>query len=157
VTTSIPLSLPLGPCWEIEERAIGITAFLKALPAAFPDATTLFVEGSSIGPDVAEIYRLHAGEPPYLPKPQTLWSTGTIARFTCRFSNSLCDSLAEMSLHHAEPELFEHIFLYARREVLLEWPDAFANCMWLSTSIPETRVNAFANALGVQYRYANHS
>ena len=156
MTIEIPLSLPLGPCWELEERPIDSTAFLRALPSAFPDATTLFIEGSLIEPDVADIYTQHADEVPYLPEPQTLWSTGTITRFTCKFSSTLCESLAETSLHHAEPELFDHFFLYAGRNVLLEWPDAFSNCMWVSKLIPETRISAFAAALGLQYKHANH-
>ena len=156
VTTEIPLSLPLGPCWELEERPVDSTVFLRALPSAFPNATTLFVEGSSIESDIADIYKRHASTSPYLPKSQTLWSTATIRRFTCMFSRALCESLAEASLHHAEPELFDHIFLYTGQEVLLEWPDAFANCIWVSKLIPEARLSEFASALGLPYKHARH-
>ena len=44
----IPLSLPLGPCWELEEGSVDSTTFLQALPSAFREATAAFFEGSSI-------------------------------------------------------------------------------------------------------------
>lgn len=152
----IPLSLPLGPCWELEEHSVDSTTFLRALSSAFPEATAAFFEGSSIAPDIVQIFEQHADAGPYLPEPQTLWSTGSILRFRCLFTPSLCEALASASLHHAEPELFDHLFLYAERVPLLEWPDAFSNCMWIASSIPEARISAFAASLGLRYKYANH-
>ena len=151
-----PLSLPLGPNWELEERTVDSTIFLRSLASTFPEATTVFFEGSSIVSDIAEIFEQHADPGRYLPQPQTLWSTDSILRFRCLFTPALCEALASASLHHAEPELFDHIFLYAEREALLEWPDAFANCMWIAPSIPEARVRAFAASLAVRYKYADH-
>ena len=152
----IPLSLPLGPCWELEQGSVDSTTFLQALPSAFLEATAAFFEGSSIASDIAQIFLQHADSGPYLPQPQTLWSTGSILRFRCLFTPSLCEALASASLHHAEPELFDHLFLYNERVPLLEWPDAFANCMWIASTIAETRVSAFAANLGLRYKYANY-
>jgi hypothetical protein len=151
-----PLSLPLGPCWELEERTVDSTTFLQSLASTFPEATTAYFEGSSIAADIVQIFERHTDPGPYLPEPQTLWSTGTILRFRCVFTPALCEALASASLHHAEPELFDHLFLYADRATLLEWPDAFSNCMWIASSIPESRINAFAASLGVRYKYVNH-
>lgn len=106
--------------------------------------------------DIVQIFEQHADAGPYLPQPQTLWSTGSILRFRCLFTPSLCEALASASRHHAEPELFDHLFLYAGRVPLLEWPDAFSNCMWIASSIPEARISAFAAGLGLRYKYANH-
>jgi hypothetical protein len=151
----IPLSLPLGPCWELEDRRIDSTTFLQALAASFPEATTAFFEGSSIAPDIVRVFERHTDPGPYLPKPQTIWSTGRIRQFRCRFAPALCEDLSSASLHHAEPELFDHLFLYAEHMPLLEWPDAFSNCMWIAASIPEARINVFAAGLGVKYKYVN--
>ena len=153
----IPLSLPVGPCWELQEGAVDSTTFLQALPSAFPEATTAFIEGSSIAADIVRIFEEHADAGPYLPEPQTLWSTGTILRFRCRFTPAFCEALASASQHHAEPELFDHVFLYADRRALLEWPDAFSNCMWIAASVSEAHVSAFATTLGLSYKYANGS
>jgi hypothetical protein len=149
----IPLTLPLGPCWELEERAVDSTTFLRTLFSAFPEATNAYFEGSSIAGDIMGIFERHVDAGPYLPEPQTIWSTGTITRFRCRFSPSLCEALASASQHHAEPELFDHVFLYADRQALLEWPDAFANCMWIAPFVAEPRISAFANKLGLNYKY----
>jgi hypothetical protein len=151
----IPLTLPLGPCWELEDRRVDSTTFLQVLASTFPEATTAFFEGSSIAPSIVTIFERHTDPGPYLPKPQILWSTGTILQFRCRFTATLCEALAGASLHHAEPELFDHLFLYVEDVPLLEWPDAFSNCMWIALSIPESRIKTFADSLGVKYRCAN--
>jgi hypothetical protein len=90
---------------------------------------------------------------PYLPKAQTLWSTGRIRQFRCRFTAELCQALVRASLHHAEPELFDHLFLYVLHMPLLEWPDAFSNCMWIAASVSATRIDAFAGKLGMRFKY----
>jgi len=153
----IPLTLPLGPCWELEDRRVDSTTFLQLLVSTFPEATTAFFEGSSMAPNIVKIFERHTDPGPYLPKPQTLWSTGAILRVRCSFTPALCEALANASPHHAEPELFDHLFLYAEHMPLLEWPDAFSNCMWIAFSIPESRINAFAGSLGVKYKCANHN
>jgi hypothetical protein len=99
----------------------------------------------------------HADPGPYLPQAQTLWSTGSILRFRCLFTPSLWEALGTASLHHAEPELFDHLFLYAEAVPLLEWLDAFSNCMWIASSVAEARVSTFAGHLGLRYKYANYS
>ena len=148
----IPLTLPLGPCWELEDRRVDSTTFLQLLGPTFPEATTVFFEGSSIAPNIVTIFERHADPGPYLPKAQTLWSTGVNLRFRCNFTPAICEALASASLHHAEPELFDHLFLYAEHIPLMEWPDAFSNCMWIASSIPESRIGAFAAGLGVKYK-----
>ena len=153
----IPLTLPLGPCWELEERRVDSTTFLQLLAPTFPEATTAFFEGSSIAPNIVTIFERHADPGPYLPKPQTIWSTGVNLRFRCNFTPAICEALASASLHHAEPELFDHLFLYAEHVPLMEWPDAFSNCMWIASSIPESRIGAFAAGLGVKYKHSSYN
>jgi hypothetical protein len=153
----IPLTLPLGPCWELEDRRVDSTTFLQLLAHTFPEATTAFFEGSSIAPSIITIFERHTDPGPYLPKPQTLWSTGVIRQFRCSFTPAICEALASASRYHAEPELFDHLFLYAEHVPLLEWPDAFSNCMWIALSIPESRINAFAASLGLKYKQVSHN
>ena len=149
----IPLDLPQGPCWELENRKIDSTIFLKTIASSFPEATTAFFEGSSIASAVVNVFEQHVDPGPDLPKPQTNWSTGRIQRFRCDFTADLWEALARTSLHHAEPELFDHLFIYALHMPLLEWPDAFSNCMWIAASVSATRIDAFAGKLGMRYKY----
>ena len=130
------------------------TVFLRALPSTFPEATDAYFECSGIADDVVQIFQRHTHPGLYLPEPQTIWSTGTIKRFHCRFTAALCEALVIASEHRAETELFDHVFLYADRQVLLEWPDAFANCIWLAPSIDEPRVRDFAATCGLRYKLA---
>ena len=149
----IPLSLAQGPCWELENRKIDSTMFLQIIAPSFPEATTTFFEGSCIAPEVVQIFERFIDPGPYLPKAQTIWSTGRNEQFRCRFTVDLCEALAEASLHHAEPELFDHLFIYVLHMPLLEWPDAFSNCMWIAASVSATRVGAFAGKLGMRFKY----
>lgn len=153
----IPLSLPLGMCWELQDRLVDSAAFFRVLYSSFTEGKLAFFEGTSIDPDVVQIFQRNASSGPYLPKRQTIWSTSVILQFTCLFTRSLCDDLAAASLQHAEPELFDHFFLYTDHEPLLEWPDAFSNCTWISPIIPEERVRIFAEILGVKYKLVNYA
>lgn len=148
----IPLRLPPGPCWEVARGPVDGAAFLRALAPAFPEATHAYFEGSSIAPDVARIFAAHADAGPYLPSPQTIWSSGRNQRLRCRFTAALFDALAEACGHHAEMELFDHVFVYAGDQAILEWPDAFGNCMWIAPAIDEARVDGFARRLGLGYK-----
>jgi hypothetical protein len=47
--------------------------------------------------------------------------------------------------NHAEPQLLDHLFLCAQLVPLLEWGDAFSNSMWITGSVSETRIHAFAD------------
>jgi hypothetical protein len=143
----------LGPCWELQEGPVDSATFLRALPSTFPEATDAYFEGCSIAADVLKIFENHADVGPYLPAPQTIWSTGTITRFRCRFTPALFEALAAASGHHAEIELFDHVFLYAGAQVLLEWPDAFSNCMWIAPSVDESRIGGFARQCGLGYKH----
>ena len=56
-------------------------------------------------------------------------------------------------MHHADLELFGHLFLYALHMPLLEWRDAFLNCIWIAALVSATRITAFAGKLGMSFMY----
>lgn len=149
----IPLSLPTEGCWEIEEGRVDPVGFLSSLPTHFPEASTLFVEGTSIDVDVVDSLNQFAEAGKYLPESQTYWPK--TRQFRCAFGEELCAKLAQLATAHADPELFDHLFLYSGEKVLLEWPDAFTNCLWISSSLAEERVAMLARSLGLSYRHAS--
>jgi hypothetical protein len=135
--------------WEREKARVDSVQFFKALWTHFPDATTFYAEGNSIAGDVSDCYRVHHEEGDYLPLRQTIFPRS--AKFRCRFSSSLTGALSALAGMHAEPELLDHLSLYRESEELIFWPDAFANVLLVSRSVPENVVAAFAADLGLTY------
>ena len=140
---------PMREYWEIEKGRVDSLRFFKALWTHFPDATTFYAEGNSIADDVRDCYRVHQEEGDYLPSRQTIFPRS--ATFRCRFSSSLTGALSALAGIHAEPELLDHLSLYRASEELMSWPDAFANVLLVSRSVPENVVAAFAAGLGLTY------
>ncbi len=142
-----------GPCWELEERQVDTGVFFRSLASSFPEATTAFFDGFRfvIATDVVAIFERHVDPGPYLPESET-----SHLKFRCRFTTDLCNELGSESLRHGGLELCHNMFLYAGVQPLLEWPDAFFNCIWIAHSISEERVAAFAACLSLPYAYANY-
>jgi hypothetical protein len=137
------------PYWQIDGDGLDSAAFFGALANRFPDATTLYVEGGSITPKVEACYLKHAEPGPFVPEPGTIRPLSKKLR--CVFSKTLCDDLAELSKHAAEPELADHLHLFRGGEHILCWYDAFAHDLWLASQIPEQRIKLFASDFGRKY------
>ena len=92
-----------------------------------------------------------AAEPgPYLPARQTLWPRSL--RLRTRFSASLLSELSQLAEHHAAPELFDHLFLYAGSLPLLEYPDAFLRgaIVYAASSVAEEDLRTWASGIQLQ-------
>jgi hypothetical protein len=139
--------------WTIGPGCIDSAQFFRVLPAHFPDATSLYAEGTTIQPDVKALLVSFAEEGAFLPGAQTIWPESLKVR--CRFGAELCRALADAAERHAEPELLDHLFLYAGDSALLQWPDAFSQEMYLPSSLAEDRVSQFAGSLGLSYAIRN--
>ncbi|MDR0770354.1 MAG: hypothetical protein LBE75_04045 [Burkholderiales bacterium] len=135
--------------WVIE-GPVDITQFFEILPDAFPEATTFFVEGTSMEEEVVDCYlkRLQPGK--FLAPSGTF---GVSVKIRCIFDKGLFRELALLSEHHAEPEVLDHLSVYKGETPLLEWCDAFCNNgqMFLSADLSEERVAAFAKQLKLSY------
>lgn len=150
MTPRIPLKLPFQPHWELCGSVAG-ARLLESLPI-FAEATTLYLEGSRIAEDVEAFFRSHVEAGPYLPDTQVLWTTGTLKQFRLPASPAVFEALALMAESHAEPELFEFLFLYRDAEPIVEYPDAFCDKspIFISRQVAEERVRAFADGLGLR-------
>lgn len=139
-------------CWETAEGPVNSTQFIDLLTVAFPEATTIYLEATSIENEVENVFKNYIQEGPYLPESQTLWPKSYIKNYRCEFSEEFLKKLSELTQNYAEPELFDHIFIYQNETSLLKWPDAFSNCIWISKEITENRVKKFADKLGLPYK-----
>jgi hypothetical protein len=144
----VPLQLWNRPHWELKGAA-DPRSFFAHLRRALPGATTVFVEGSHIAPDVERFLQTAATLGDYLPERQTIWPRA--ARYCLPCDEPTLAALADLSTRHAEPELFDHLFVYRGLAALLEFPDAFGrNCpMYVSADVGEAEMRAFAGALGL--------
>ncbi len=140
----IPLQLWNRPHWEVKGRW-DIVRFFESLPAIFPDATTLFIEGTGMASDVVA-FLISAAEPgDYLPDKQTIWPRPKQYRVRC--DSMTLTGLKGLAERHAIPELLDHLFIFSGSEVLMEFPDAFAkDCpAFISADVDEQRVRSLAN------------
>ncbi len=145
------ITLPEIGCWEIAEGDVDSVQFINLLFEVFPETTTVYLEGTSIEPDVKAVFEKFVEGGPYIPKGQVIWPKSEC--FRCKFTKEFFGELSHLSENHAEPELFDHFFLYSEDTPLLEWPDAFSNCIWVSTLLSEKRVKEFSGKLGLPFRH----
>jgi hypothetical protein len=139
----------MNKCWDIEEGKVDGSLFFRLMSKYFPEATTFYVEGTSISRDLAEFYKANLEDGDYLPRPQTILPRSK--KFRCASSHKFMNCLADLAEHHAEPELLDHLFLYKDEEPLIEWHDAFANAILISRKVSESIVAGLANELGLNY------
>jgi hypothetical protein len=144
----IPLQLWNRPHWELKGRW-DIALFFRALPAVFPNATTLFIEGTSIAKDVDAFLDSAADPGDYLPVRQTIWPRPKQYRLRC--DSKTLTTLADLAERHAEPELLDHLFLYDSSKALVEFPDAFGvDCpAFVSSDADEEHIRGLAAALAL--------
>ena len=144
----IPLQLWNQPHWELKGRW-NSALFFRALPAVFPNATTLFIEGTSMSQGVEAFLRSAAEPGDYLPVRQTIWPRPKQYRLRC--DGETLGALADLAERHAEPELLDHLFLYDASNVLVEFPDAFGvDCpAYVSAEADEGNIRGLAAALAL--------
>lgn len=144
----VPLQLWDRPHWELK-GGWETPLFFRLLLPAFPNATTLFIEGASVSRDV-DIFLRSAAEPgDYLAARQTIWPRPK--QYKVRCDGEVLASLADLAGRHAEPELLDHLFVYDAVHVLIEFPDAFGeDCpAFITAEANEERIRGFAAALGL--------
>ena len=147
----IPLQLWNRPRWELRGRVDSVK-FFSLLWAALPAVTTLFVEGTSIAPEVRKFLESAAEAGAYLPARNTIWPRPK--QFRVRVDDSTMAQFSQLAARHAEPELADHLFVYSGDGPLLEWPDAFdrGSPMLISRDADERRVRQFAQELGLEIK-----
>lgn len=138
------LQLPFSTHWELNGTPDS-AVFLRSLPEGFSSATTMFVEATSMARDVEDLLTAAVEPGPYLPARQTIWPRSL--RLRVRFDGSLLLELSRMAENHAEPEMFDHLLLYADSLPLLEYPDAFlrGSVIYVAPTVVEERLRIWAH------------
>ena len=150
------MSLYWTSYWALQETRVDPEVFFRELVCLLPEATTLYVEGTSINEEVKAALLAHAQVGTYLPSPeadsvQILGSLRTVF-FRCEFTPSLLRELERFAGTYAEPEICGHLLVYAGSEPILEFYDFPHNEIWLPITVSEERVRALASVLSTTYR-----
>ena len=122
-------------------------AMVRALPILFPDGGLVYFEGTTES-RFAAWAEAQAVSPPLKIAYGTLWPRPDY--FHIPLTAALLDEAAALIDRHGIRQPAIHVHVHDGAKVLLEWHDAFEDHpMYVSTTLPRERVEAFAAAMGV--------
>ena len=119
---------------------------LRAIDEVMPKDAVLYVEGTSIAPDVAAFLDERKAGDPQAIEPGTIWPKPAVFHLPLGGTNLV--ELREIAESHAEPEVADHLVVYRGRQVLLWAHDAGAGYVELSRALPAGVVRSFQDSLG---------
>jgi hypothetical protein len=135
--------------WVIEDLKRPVP-FFEHLPELLPPEAILYVEGTSIAPEVAAFYSLHRARNAVDVVRDTIAPVPDIYHFT--FSPDVCAGLRQFSESRPVAEMFDHIKAYRGDTLLFTFHDAFDGWLCISEHIPQETVARFCQVLGVSSR-----
>ena len=126
------------------------TKFFEHLPQLLPFDSILYVEGTSIVPEVASFYSSHRSHHAVNVVRDTIAPVPDIYHFA--FSPDVCAALRQFAERHLVAEMFDHIKAYRGESLLFTFHDAFSGWLRVSEHLPDDTVVPFCQALGVSRR-----
>src|SRR5262249_47323793 len=124
--------------------------FFDHLSILVPADSTLYIEGTTIVSEVANLYAAHRDYSPVAVILDTIWPEPAI--YHVIFSPELTAGMRQLLEKHSVEEMFDHIKGYKNKTLLFTFHDAFEGSMRVSEHVPEAAVAAFCQPLGVSYR-----
>lgn len=135
--------------WVIEDLKNPVT-FFEHLPDLLPSDSILYVEGTSIDPELQAFYSSHHAHNAVDVVRDTIFPAPDIYHFT--FSSDVCTALRQFAEKHPVSALFNHLKAYRGRSLLFTFHDAFGGWLLISEHLPDDAVARFCHALGVSRR-----
>lgn len=135
------------PHWELDGKT-DFPRVLRALADLLPGDSVLYFEGGSPPKALRVFLDTHKTAEQAHVAPGILWPRPTCCYHVPATSENLAE-LARLTESCRTPELAIHFHAYRNAEVLLEWHDAFTQPMLLTAALPEEKVEAFAQSLGM--------
>jgi hypothetical protein len=135
--------------WEVSGRT-DFPSLFEALSDLLPEDSVLYFEDGA--PRGALLEYLEAQEVPERARVAygTIWPRPRVLHLPA--TRNTMKRLAEMMKSRRPWELAIHFHVYRGQTVLLQWHDAFTVPMLLSGELPEEKVKAFAERLGMSYK-----
>jgi len=135
------------PFWKLEGKT-DFPSLFRALRDLLPDGCILYFEGGSPRGRLFDFFNAQAVPEQAHVAIGTLWPRPDYYHIPATPENLA--ALAKIAESYAEPEIAIHFHVYRRRNVLLEWHDAFSQPMLLSGELSEETIKTFAKALSMK-------
>ncbi len=141
--------------WELTSPA-DYSKFLRMVTQILPPGCVLYVEGTSIAPEVRAFLEdrkteriRNIGRGTILPRPgcfHILATQENMAQF------------ARLAGLYPEPEVCDHLVIYGNDGIYVEWYDAlYTDPVSVSTLVPEGTVREFCQAVGCSFVHVGQS
>jgi hypothetical protein len=141
--------------WEVAGQGLDRAAFFRALAGLLPERLSLLLEGGAHPALLREFLEAHAMPPeadvevgPMHPRAPAFHIPAT---------SSVLRDLAQLAGQCASEELCDHLHLFTRAGIVLQWYDAFRAPLYVAKSVPRERLETFCAELHTSYRDANPS
>jgi hypothetical protein len=118
---------------------------LRAIDEAMPRDATLYLEGTSIAPEVKDFLGLHEAPATQRVAPGTLYPAPEAYHLPLEHPNLA--ELRSIAERHAEPEVADHLAVYRGDALLLTAYDAGAGDVYVTRVIPANNLLALRRAL----------
>jgi hypothetical protein len=137
--------------WVIEGLS-EFEPFFRHLECLLPSSgAVVYLEGVCISGAVRRFLDIHKVPPLHEVVRGTIWPAPST--FHLPATSIVLSGLAELSAHHATPEIADHCHVYTRDEMILQWYDACdLRCpLGVAGVVPEECVAAFCGLAGATY------
>ena len=119
---------------------------LRAIDEAMPKDAVLYVEGTSIAPDVASFLESRPAPNPRRISANTLWPKPKV--FHLPLTGDNLAEFRKLADKHAEPEVADHLVVYRGEAVYLWAHDAGYGYVDVARYLSESILESLRNALG---------
>ena len=100
-----------------------------------PHSATVFIEGTTIAPEVQAFLEAHRREPGRDDLSGVVWPRSE--QFHLQHSDALVDGIRELASRHAVPELVDHLVVYEGDDIFLAAYDAGDDPVTISRALPD--------------------
>ena len=136
--------------WEVNAPS-DHSAFFEQLAALMPQGSILYLEGTALCQEVLDFLSKVSVEPPVKIAVGTIWPKPKVFHVPATAGN--LRAVSGFLERHAQPEVCDHLLVYADGKVLLEWYDALMkDPLFVSKAIPEPDLRSFCEAQGLSYK-----
>jgi hypothetical protein len=122
-------------------------ALLATIDDVMPAESVLYLEGTSIVPEIRAFLQSHGAEKTQSVARGTLWPRPR--SYHLPLSGSNLSQLRQLAARHAEPEICDHLVVYQADQVLLSAYDAGSSHVYVSRDLLPETVEALRRRLGV--------